>query len=358
MVGIMTEIIVNIIVNKLYIKKVNNNEVKSQQINQTEEIILPQSNNSIKNNYIHPIKDNNFFTDNQIKNGKIIKHPNYSNIKVRDQILINDVLYDIDLCTKNDILFCTQYINDIYDNFDKLEQMLNINNIMKDQEYINDIVYKNIILKIANIHFSIKCDNVVLHLTVSYINRYLSVIKNISLRNFELLALTAFFLASKIENNNTIKINKLLRLNNNLFKHSEIKSMEFNIVDILNFNLTLPTSLTFVLRYLVCSRPLTKDMVYISFFIIERVLDDANFSFYLPSIVAASAIFIMREIYKYENIWSNTLIYYTKYKFSDIQQCIEDIKNILYNKDKDNIICIEYSSEKFNMVAKKFDIRP
>ena len=298
----------------------------------------------------------NFFTDYQIKNGKIFPITRHENIPVRPQIeLPKDSYFDIDNnSSKYDYLICSSYAAEIYKSFDQYEQTLNINGVMKDQQHITHGMYESNVNWIASLHLTRRCIPEVLYLTVSYMNRYLSVVKTLTQKTFRLLTLACFFLADKMESIHIITIYELVRYGDLNYSRSEIVAMDNDVVQKLNFDMSLPTSHTFICRYLKCGGAYRR-IVQIVCYINERVLQEAGFLEYLPSMIAASSLYVCREKIGKPEPWSNTLIHYTRYQMSDIQECVDRMKEVLKKKNGCNVIYNKYSDARFGGVSKLFD---
>jgi hypothetical protein len=297
----------------------------------------------------------NFFTDYQIKNGKIFPITRHEEIPVRPQIqLPKGSYFDIDSILNDNYLTCSSYAAEIYKSFDQYEQTLNIKNVMKGQQHITSGMYESNVNWIASLHLTRRCVPEVFYLTVSYMNRYLSVVKTLTQKTFRLLTLACFFLADKMESIDNITIYELVRYGDFDYCRSEIVAMDIEIVHKLNFDMSLPTSHTFICRYLKCGG-VDKRTVQIVCYINERVLQEAGFLEYLPSMIAASSLYVCREKIGKPEPWSNTLIYYTRYQMSDIQECVDRMKEVLKKKNGCNVIYNKYSGARFDCVAKLFD---
>lgn len=73
---------------------------------------------------------------------------------------------------------------------------------------------------------------------------------------------------------------------------------------------------------------------------------------YLPSTIAASAVYIARKSLK-RHPWSPTLVKYTKYDEDDIAECAEEMVNFINDSScQQQAVFRKYSSPKFGGVAK------
>jgi hypothetical protein len=92
--------------------------------------------------------------------------------------------------------------------------------------------------------------------------------------------------------------------------------MEEVILKSLNYQITIPSAHAFLIRYLKAGHA-DKKIVQLSCFILEGTLQSYNMLSYLPSQLAAGAIFIARRTFG-RNAWSPTLLKYAEYGEEDI----------------------------------------
>ena len=95
--------------------------------------------------------------------------------------------------------------------------------------------------------------------------------------------------------------------------------MEDIILKNLEYQITIPSAHAFLMRYLKAAHA-DKKMVQVSCYILDGTLQSYHMLQYLPSQLAAASILIARKVVG-RNLWSPTLLKYTKY-------CEEDIKPI------------------------------
>lgn len=120
--------------------------------------------------------------------------------------------------------------------------------------------------------------------------------------------------------------------------------MEEVILKSLEHRITVPTPHTFVLRTLKAAHA-NKRIVQLSFYILETTLQSYEITRYLPSQLAAGAVYIART-HVGRNGWSPTLLKYAGYLEEDV---IPVARAILEEK--------EASSSSLNAVNEKYSRR-
>ena len=97
----------------------------------------------------------------------------------------------------------------------------------------------------------------------------------------------------------------------------QILDMEEIILKKLEYQITIPSAHAFLVRYLKAAHA-DKKIVQLSCFILDGTLQSYNMLHYLPSQLAAAAVFIARRTVG-RNAWSPTLLKYTQYREEDIK---------------------------------------
>ena len=96
----------------------------------------------------------------------------------------------------------------------------------------------------------------------------------------------------------------------------QIIEMEEKILKTLEYNITIPSAHAFLVRFLKAAHA-DKRIVQLSCYILDGTLQSFNLMHYLPSQLAAAAVFIARRTVG-RNSWSPTLLKYANYREEDI----------------------------------------
>lgn len=92
--------------------------------------------------------------------------------------------------------------------------------------------------------------------------------------------------------------------------------MEEKVLKTLHYNITIPSAHAFLVRFLKAAHA-DKRIVQLSCYILDGTLQSYDLLHYLPSQLAAAAVFIARRTVG-RNSWSPTLLKYAAYKEEDI----------------------------------------
>jgi hypothetical protein len=93
--------------------------------------------------------------------------------------------------------------------------------------------------------------------------------------------------------------------------------MEKIILKKLEYQITIPSAHAFLVRYLKAAHA-DKKIVQLSCFILDGTLQSYNMLHYLPSQLAAAAVFIARRTVGHY-AWSPTLLKYAQYREEDVK---------------------------------------
>ena len=171
-------------------------------------------------------------------------------------------------------------------------------------------------------------------LTVEILKYFIVETKNIKRSIFQLVGLGCLLIASKYnEVDKTIYIVDISRICKKIYMRKEIIEMEEKILFAIDFNVILPTSYIFICRYLK-NADLTITQQQKAKYICLQLLSEYLSSEYLPSEIAAAAIYIVRDENYFEGYitWTDDLIKITGYYEKDIRNLSYHIENLLNNK--------------------------
>lgn len=126
--------------------------------------------------------------------------------------------------------------------------------------------------------------------------------------------------------------------------------MEETILKTLEYQITIPSAHAFLVRYLKAAHA-DKRIVQLSCYILDGTLQSYNLLHYLPSQLAAAAVFIARRTVG-RNSWSPTLLRYAVYCEEDI---IPVARAVLAEKGSSSMelraVNKKYSSSRYGAVA-------
>ena len=316
------------------LKKSQNKESNNKQNIETKENTI--KNKKIKEEKINAENDNN--EEDEIK------------IKYFDTSKINNVQIPKD------------YINIIYYNLLKEEDRgispRAESDYMKNQKEINEKMRSILVDWIIDVHFKFGFTDETLYMTVSIIDRYLT-INQIKRSNFQLLGITALMIACKHEEIDLPKIDDFIYITDNAYVKNDVIKMEEDVLSKLNFEFLYPSPIKFF-EYLSFHFNFDKKHHLMGKYLMETFLLDVKNTKYNPSIISCACAYIVMKFFKFPNYYeSYDKKFYTldenkdKYSESNIKECAKDICLFVDNINKTNYqACIKkYSKPEQEKVA-------
>lgn len=224
---------------------------------------------------------------------------------------------DIDARDSDDPLCATSYVQDMYEHFRLKEQSTSIRPVfMEDQQFINERMRSILVDWLVEVHLKFKLVPETLYLTVNIIDRYIAKTE-VSRPKLQLVGVTALLIASKYEEIYPPELRDLVYICDRAYSKLEILDMEEIILKKLEYQITIPSAHAFLVRYLKAAHA-DKKIVQLSCFILDGTLQSYNMLHYLPSQLAAAAVFIARRTVG-RNAWSPTLLKYAQYREEDVR---------------------------------------
>ncbi|XP_065168717.1 LOW QUALITY PROTEIN: G2/mitotic-specific cyclin-B2-like [Atheta coriaria] len=172
---------------------------------------------------------------------------------------------------------------------------------------------------------SFKFTKETLHMSVSLIDRYLARNHRITTQNLQLVGIAAMLIAHKYEETNFISMEDWEYCCDHAYKNSEILSMEKDMLHRMDFYVGRPTSITFLRRY---HKVILASLRHheLGKYLIELALMEYDLCAVKPSMHAAAACclahWLIEKMVKPADSWSNILMYYSGYKYSDIASTV------------------------------------
>ena len=229
---------------------------------------------------------------------------------------------------------------------------------MSRQSEINEKMRSILVDWLIDVHFKFGFTDETLFMTISIIDRYLS-IAQISRTNFQLLGITALMIACKHEEIDLPKIDDFIYITDNAYKKEEVIKMEFDVLSKLNFAFLYPSPIKFF-EYLSLHFNFDKKQHMMGKYLMESFLLDVKNAKYKPSIIACACTYIVMKFFKLKNYQeSYSKKFYvldeTKEKYSEhnIKECAKDICLFVDNINKTNYqACVKkYSKPEQENVA-------
>ncbi|KAL3650868.1 hypothetical protein CASFOL_007271 [Castilleja foliolosa] len=196
-----------------------------------------------------------------------------------------------------------------------------------------------------------------LYLTVNLIDRFLSE-NYMTKQNLQLLGVTCMLIASKYEEICAPHVEEFCFITDNAYTKEAVVKLESCVLNFLGFQLSVPTTKKFLRRFIQAAQVSYKvpsvELEFLANYLAELTLIDYSFLKYLPSIIAASAVFLAKwTLDQSELPWNPTLEYYTRHKTSELKSAVLELQNLQLNTNAYTLNAIreKYKQSKFKSVS-------
>ncbi|KAL6212168.1 hypothetical protein ACLB2K_017389 [Fragaria x ananassa] len=267
-------------------------------------------------------------------------------------------IVDIDANLK-DPLACSLYAPDIYSNIwlTEIERRPSSNYMESLQQDISPSMRGVLIDWLVEVSEEYKLVPDTLYLTVNLIDRFLSH-NLVPKQRLQLLGVTCMLIASKYEEIVAPRVEEFCLITDNTYSREEVLDMESEVLNFLHFQLSVPTTKTFLRRFVQAAQASYKvpcvELEFLANYLAELTIVEYGFLKFLPSVIAASAVFLARwTLNQSDHPWTPTLEHYTSYKTSQLQTSVIALEDLQLNTKGCclNAIREKYRQQKFKSVA-------
>ncbi|XWS27164.1 hypothetical protein CRYUN_Cryun26dG0091600 [Craigia yunnanensis] len=265
---------------------------------------------------------------------------------------------DIDSNLK-DPQICGLYASDIYNNIrvTELNHRPSTNYMEQLQQDITPSMRGILIDWLVEVSEEYKLVPDTLYLTVSLIDRFLSH-SFIEKQRLQLLGVACMLIASKYEEICAPRVEEFCFITDNTYTRGEVLKMESKVLNFLYFQLSVPTTKTFLRRFIQAAQATYKvpctELEFLANYLAELTLLEYNFLKFLPSLTAASAVFLARwTLNQSDHPWNPILEHYTNYKASELKTTVLALEDLQLNTNGCSLNAIreKYRQQKFKCVA-------
>ncbi len=151
---------------------------------------------------------------------------------------------------------------------------------------------------------------------------------------YQLLGCACLFLATKIEEINTISVDSLVYLSDYSFDSAALISMEYTVIKILDFDINIPTRYYFLNRYSMAAQLNPKELCFAQYVLELTLLDFSFYRFEMSKVAAAVIQFTIQALRSItQPTWTESLRFYTRFYESDLSDLIFMIQNVHWNAE-------------------------
>ena len=290
-----------------------------------------------------------------VNNNEILNEDDDIEMAIEEEILsFKKIDMDVDMKenkTYPNPQMVEEYIPEIYEHLRQVEcDYLPKAGYMKSQTDINEKMRGILIDWLVEVHLKFKLLPETLFLTVNLIDRYLEK-KQIMRTKLQLIGVTSMLIACKYEEIYAPEVRDFVYITDKAYTKEEILASERDVLDTLNYDVTLPSSLRFLEIYQVYLN-LDETSFMFSRYLLELLLIDYKMIKYNPSLVAATAAYISVKISK--RMDARRINEVTGYGEEQIKDCLKDSVMILDNVEKNSLQAIrkKFSKTTYLEVAK------
>ncbi|XP_020809238.1 G2/mitotic-specific cyclin-B-like [Drosophila serrata] len=278
------------------------------------------------------------------------------------------VFKDIDANDKDNLFLVSEYVNDIYDYLYQLEEQQPIfKNHLSGQKEVSPKMRAVLIDWLNEVHLQFELIPETFQLAVAIIDRYLQVIKDTKRTHFQLLGITALFIATKYEVQLPSAIEDFVSITDKIYTARQICQMELQILKAIDYSLSRPLPIQFLRRYSKAAEAKDKHHSMAKYFI-ELAALDYDLCSYKPSEIAAASLFLSlnllngnyrnREGFK-DHHWSDTLSFYSRYSAIHLRPISGKIAMLARDAPKAKLMAVfnKYKDNNFQKIALRPELR-
>jgi cyclin B len=234
---------------------------------------------------------------------------------------------------------------------------------MSKQTDVNAKMREIVIDWLVEVHLKFRLRLETLYLTVNIFDRFLER-RAVKRTRLQLVGCTAMLIASKYEEIWAPKVKNFIAISDNAYTRDQIIAMEGIMLNTLKFNLTVPIALQFGRRYLKVAGGSNstnattlqaggnQELEMLTLYLMELSLQNYTFLQYLPSKVAAAALYVALRSLGLPG-WNPKLIQTTQYQEAELDACVRDIILLATNSNpKYKAVRKKYGSAKFLEASK------
>jgi len=248
---------------------------------------------------------------------------------------------------------CVEYIPDIFKVLRDEESRGPLNpEYMETQPEVNPRMRGVLIDWLVEVHMKYKLKAETLFLAISILDRFLAR-KTVAKKKLQLIGVVSTLIASKYEEIYPPKISDLVYICDRAYSKDEILEMEIVVLNVLEFQLRVPTAMQFLDRFAKVNGS-TEQQRQLAQYLAELTLPETKMLRFTPSHLAAAAIYLSNKLLKQPVAWSQAMCSQTGYTEAALKACAKDVCIILEGAQTHSLQAVrkKFSYAKYHSVAK------
>uniref|UniRef100_A0A7N0TIS9 Uncharacterized protein n=1 Tax=Kalanchoe fedtschenkoi TaxID=63787 RepID=A0A7N0TIS9_KALFE len=259
---------------------------------------------------------------------------------------------------RDDLRMCAAYVSDIYDYLKDMEVRQALPDYLEKVQKDLSANMRGILVDwLVEVSEEYKSLPDTLHLAISYVDRYLS-LHAVSRTQLQLLGVASMLIASKYEEIRPPNVDDFCYIADYTYNKQQVVKMEADVLKSLDFEISRPTTKTFLRIFTTFVQAKLKapnlQFEFLGCYLAELSLLDYGCLKFLPSLVAASVIFLARfTIWPMAHPWCLELQENTGYRPSELKTCVHIVQGLQLSKAGASLVAIreKYNQHNFKLVA-------
>ncbi|KAK4052706.1 G2/mitotic-specific cyclin [Microbotryomycetes sp. JL201] len=253
---------------------------------------------------------------------------------------------DLDEGDEDDPMMVSAYVVEVYEYLRELElTTMPDPDYMSNQGEVNWKMRGILIDWLIEIHTKFRLLPETIFLATNIIDRFLSK-RDVSLTKFQLVGITALFIAAKYEEVVCPSVSNFLYMTDGGYTDDEILRAERYVLGMIDFNLSYPNPIHFLRRiskaddYDIQSRTMAK-------YLMEMSIVDHRFMATPPSLIAAAGSWLARKVLD-RGEWDANLVHYSGYSEEEIKPTAQMMLDYVVRTSPNLTKCFQDKSVKTN----------
>lgn len=248
-----------------------------------------------------------------------------------------------------------EYARDIYRYLKEREVVARVGDYMSQQEDLTEKMRAILVDWLVEVHWKFKLTEETLFATVHLLDTFLSR-KQVKRVKLQLVGVTCMLLAAKHEEIYPPEIKDFVHVTDRAYSRDDILEQEVGILNTLHFELTHPSPLQFLSRFLKLQPGgrISGEHQALAEYALELSLVHYKSIRHAPSHSAAASLLLANKVLKVTPAWPPALILATGFTETQIKSCAKEMCALLQEAEKASLQAVrkKFSHPQFHRVAK------
>eukprot|EP00002_Diphylleia_rotans_P022928 TRINITY_DN4500_c0_g1_i1.p1 TRINITY_DN4500_c0_g1~~TRINITY_DN4500_c0_g1_i1.p1 ORF type:complete len:446 (-),score=97.65 TRINITY_DN4500_c0_g1_i1:122-1459(-) len=246
-----------------------------------------------------------------------------------------------------------EYVKTIYEGMSEREiRFMPDPMYMNHQREVNPRMRSITVDWLVEVHLELHLNTDTIYLCVKLMDMYLSRVQ-VERRRLQLVAVTALMIACKVEEIYSPSVLDFVNFCDNAYSRANILEMEAQMLNTLDFNVTHPTPIYFLRRFVKAADGDT-ELKHLACYFMELTMLDAEMLRYTPSQIAAASLYLANQLtHRGDPRWTATMEHYSRYSADALLPIVQHIRNNVRNEATSSLRAVwrKYEHVKFTRAA-------